>query len=77
MRCPQQRRRPLGRRTRIQRRSAAQLSNGWWDMIAAMDGASTAELAAELGLAGPRAADKLVRAALARLRRHFGDARDG
>jgi len=38
-----------------------------------MDGASFAELAAELGLAGPRDADRLVRAALARLRRHFGD----
>jgi hypothetical protein len=42
-----------------------------------MDGASFAELAAELGLTGPRDADKLVRAALARLRRHFGDQRDG
>ena len=41
-----------------------------------MDGASFAELAAELGLAAPREADKLVRAALARLRRHFGDADD-
>jgi hypothetical protein len=38
-----------------------------------MDGASFAELADELGLAAPRDADKLVRAALARLRRHFGD----
>jgi hypothetical protein len=38
-----------------------------------MEGASFAELAAELGLAGPRDADRLVRAALARLRRHFGD----
>jgi hypothetical protein len=37
-----------------------------------MDGASHDELAAELGLASPRDADKLVRAALARLRRHFG-----
>jgi len=37
-----------------------------------MDGASFAELAGELGLANPRDADKLVRAALARLRRHFG-----
>jgi hypothetical protein len=37
-----------------------------------MDGASFDELARELGLASPRAADKLVRAALARLRRHFG-----
>jgi hypothetical protein len=42
-----------------------------------MEGASFAELSAELGLAGPRDADKLVRAALARLRRHFGDQRDG
>ena len=37
-----------------------------------MDGATFAELAVELGLAAPRDADKLVRAALARLRRHFG-----
>ena len=37
-----------------------------------MDGASFDELAGELGLANPRDADKLVRAALARLRRHFG-----
>jgi len=37
-----------------------------------MDGASHDELARELGLATPRDADKLVRAALARLRRHFG-----
>jgi hypothetical protein len=37
-----------------------------------MDGASFDELARELGLATPRDADKLVRAALARLRRHFG-----
>lgn len=37
-----------------------------------MEGASFAELAVELGLATPRDADKLVRAALARLRRHFG-----
>jgi hypothetical protein len=42
-----------------------------------MDGAGFAELAAELGLAGPRDADKLVRAGLARLRRHFGDESDG
>jgi hypothetical protein len=41
-----------------------------------MEGASFADLAAELGLASPRDADKLVRAALARLRRHFGDQRD-
>lgn len=38
-----------------------------------MDGASFADLAAELGLASQRDADKLVRAALARLRRRFGD----
>lgn len=38
-----------------------------------MDGASFDEIAAELGLATPRAADKLVRAALARLRRRFED----
>ena len=37
-----------------------------------MDGASFDELASELGLASARDADKLVRAALARLRRHFG-----
>lgn len=37
-----------------------------------IDGASFDELAGELGLANPRDADKLVRAALARLRRHFG-----
>jgi hypothetical protein len=37
-----------------------------------MDGATFEEIAAELGLAAPRDADKLVRAALARLRRHFG-----
>lgn len=37
-----------------------------------MDGASFDDLARELGLASPREADKLVRAALARLRRHFG-----
>ena len=37
-----------------------------------MDGASFDEVAGELGLATPRDADKLVRAALARLRRHFG-----
>jgi hypothetical protein len=37
-----------------------------------MDGASFDELAGELGLASAREADKLVRAALARLRRHFG-----
>lgn len=38
-----------------------------------MDGASFAEVAAELELAAPRDADKLVRAALARLRRRFGE----
>lgn len=37
-----------------------------------MDGASFDELARELGLESPRDADKLVRAALARLRRQFG-----
>lgn len=37
-----------------------------------MDGASFDELARELDLSSPRDADKLVRAALARLRRHFG-----
>jgi hypothetical protein len=37
-----------------------------------MDGASHDEVALEMGLASPRDADKLVRAALARLRRHFG-----
>ena len=37
-----------------------------------MDGASHNEIAQELVLASPRDADKLVRAALARLRRHFG-----
>jgi len=41
-----------------------------------MDGASHDELARELGLASPRDADKLVRAALARLRRHFGSRDD-
>lgn len=39
-------------------------------------GASFDEIAAELGLAAPRDADKLVRAALARLRRHFGGQTD-
>jgi hypothetical protein len=37
-----------------------------------MDGASHDEIATELALETPREADKLVRAALARLRRHFG-----
>jgi hypothetical protein len=37
-----------------------------------MDGASHDEIASELSLASPRDADKIVRAALARLRRHFG-----
>ena len=41
-----------------------------------MDGASHDEIARELGLASPRDADKLVRAALARLRRHFGGRAD-
>lgn len=41
-----------------------------------MDGASHDELARDLGLASPREADKLVRAALARLRRHFGESHD-
>jgi len=41
-----------------------------------LDGASFDELAAELGLATPRDADKVVRAALARLRRQFGDQTD-
>jgi hypothetical protein len=41
-----------------------------------MDGASFDELAAELRLAAPQDAHKLVRAALARLRRHFGDQAD-
>jgi len=47
-----------------------QALRGW------MDGASFAELAAELGLTTPRDADKLVRAGLARLRRQFGDHAD-
>jgi hypothetical protein len=38
-----------------------------------MDGASHDEIATELSLAGPRDADKLVRAALARLRRQFSN----
>ena len=42
-----------------------------------MDGASFDEIAGELGLAAPRDADKLVRAALARLRRHFGGRANG
>jgi len=42
-----------------------------------MDGASFDEIAGELGLAAPRDADKLVRAALARLRRHFGGRASG
>lgn len=41
-----------------------------------MDGASHDELARDLGLASPRDADKLVRAALARLRRHFGESHE-
>lgn len=39
-----------------------------------MDGASHDDIATELGLPTPRDADKLVRAALARLRRQFGAA---
>ncbi len=42
-----------------------------------MDGASFDELAAELSLTTPRDADKLLRAALARLRRHFAEHGDG
>jgi hypothetical protein len=38
-----------------------------------MEGASFHELAAELGLVAPRDAEKVVRAAIARLRRQFGD----
>lgn len=41
-----------------------------------IDGASFEEVAAELGLATPRDADKLVRAGLAKLRRHFGEQTD-
>jgi DNA-directed RNA polymerase specialized sigma24 family protein len=41
-----------------------------------LEGASFDELAVELGLATPRDADKLVRAALAKLRRHFGEQAD-
>lgn len=41
-----------------------------------LDGSSFDELAAELGLASPRDADKVVRAALAKLRRQFGDQDD-
>lgn len=41
-----------------------------------MDGASHDEIATELGLATPRDADKIVRAALARLRRQFGGGDD-
>ena len=41
-----------------------------------MEGASFDELATELDLATPRDGEKLVRAALARLRRHFGDANE-
>jgi hypothetical protein len=37
-----------------------------------MDGASFDEISGELELASPRDADKLVRSALARMRRHFG-----
>jgi hypothetical protein len=38
-----------------------------------MEGASFGELAAELGASTPREAEKIVRAALAKLRRQFGD----
>lgn len=41
-----------------------------------MDGASFEDISEELTLATPRDADKLVRAALARLRRHFGGRAD-
>jgi DNA-directed RNA polymerase specialized sigma24 family protein len=41
-----------------------------------IDGGSFDEIAAELGVATPRDADKLVRAALAKLRRHFGEHND-
>ena len=41
-----------------------------------IEGASFEELAAELELPRPRDANRLVRAALARLRRHFGDQAD-
>lgn len=37
-----------------------------------LEGGSFDDIAAELGLANGRAADKLLRAALAKLRRHFG-----
>jgi hypothetical protein len=47
------------------------------DQLAALtgwlEGSSFEELASELGLADARAADRLLRAALARLRRKFGD----
>jgi hypothetical protein len=48
----------------------------FWALRRWMDGASFDELAVELGLAAPRDAHKLVRAALARLRRHFGEQAD-
>ena len=41
-----------------------------------LEGASLDEVATELGLPTARDADKLVRAALAKLRRHFGDQAD-
>jgi hypothetical protein len=41
-----------------------------------MEGATFDELATELDLAAPRDAEKVVRAALAKMRRHFGDADD-
>ncbi len=42
-----------------------------------LEGASFTEVAGELALASPREAEKTVRAAVARLRRQFGDRADG
>jgi hypothetical protein len=42
-----------------------------------LEGVTFDELAGELGLSGPRDAERIVRAALARLRRQFGDRADG
>ena len=42
-----------------------------------LEGVTFEELAGELGLSAPRDAEKVVRAALARLRRQFGDRADG
>ncbi|HEV7556232.1 MAG TPA: hypothetical protein VGO00_12280, partial [Kofleriaceae bacterium] len=42
-----------------------------------LEGGTFDELAGELGLSGPRDAERVVRAALARLRRQFGDRADG